>query len=149
MEGTSETGAFEEEGFFTQGLFTKVRYKDKLQAAFSKPGLVADGLWPSQQQQRRLGSSGPTAGGTLVDFSPGEKPAYRDFLEDSRRCSDLSVTPPCWVKSSGSPAREGGNGERGGYRGKQKRSRALPGRNEPSEPQFLSREVRLMMVPLL
>lgn len=57
MEGTSETGAFEEEGFFTQGLFTKVRYKENHRQLSANQGLSQTGCGQANNSREEVGGA--------------------------------------------------------------------------------------------
>ena len=57
IEGTLETGAFEEEDFFTQGLFTKVRYKEDHRQLSANQGVSQTGCGQANDSREEVGGA--------------------------------------------------------------------------------------------
>ena len=52
-----ETGAFEEEDFFTQGLFTKVRYKEDHRQLSANQGVSQTGCGQANDSREEVGGA--------------------------------------------------------------------------------------------
>lgn len=55
IEGTLETGAFEEEDFFTQGLFTEVQYKEDHRQLSANQGVSQTGCGQANKGREEVG----------------------------------------------------------------------------------------------